>query len=508
MKILLAGPGTGKTTNIQTLIKENFDAAAVLVISFTNATVDDLKKALVPIGVNKNSCMTLHKFAVKHNHDISRHVLDPVEIDELDQISERTGIGFNDLCNFLSATTFDQMVTRFVTFAKANPEYLKERLSEYSVLIVDEYQDFNTPEQNLIDLLVPLMDAHILGDDDQCIYDFKDASNEKIIQLFGDAAHEKMAHEHKCYRCPDIVVERATRLIKNNQKRVAKDWKMTGKKGNLIVRQFATSAASARYVAEEAKKILDTSEDDEVLILSPVGFYAEPVIQELNAAGIDHKNFFLKRISVEIMEKGWVIKTLFGDYTYLNLVLLGYRRLSNRVKFYALIKMHYDSGQHFADLFAFLSKYLPDEIKVTYQDVDTALADLFFNDLKELYGQADGKTVSEKLEKMFILVDDKDKSRVKVMSIHKSKGLGADHVFMVGLVEGVIPNRVKGNDTIESQRRLFFVGMTRAKKTLHLLSSVGLEGKYVNRVSKGDFKFDVRSRMYKGRVSRFIEEIQ
>jgi superfamily I DNA/RNA helicase len=59
MKVLLAGPGTGKTTNIQKIIAEKPDPSRILVISFTNATVEDLKKSLVPAGVNVECCKTL-----------------------------------------------------------------------------------------------------------------------------------------------------------------------------------------------------------------------------------------------------------------------------------------------------------------------------------------------------------------------------------------------------------------------------------------------------------------
>jgi superfamily I DNA/RNA helicase len=104
-------------------------------------------------------------------------------------------------------------------------------------------------------------------------------------------------------------------------------------------------------------------------------------------------------------------------------------------------------------------------------------------------------------------VDENTEKKVNIMSIHKSKGLGAEHVFMIGLIEGIIPNRANGNDTIENQRRLFYVGMTRAKKNLHLISSIDLEGRYVNTVNKDDFMFDFRTRIWKGKASRFIEEI-
>lgn len=507
MKILLAGPGTGKTTSIQKIISEKPDPTRVLVVSFTNATVEDLKKSLVPKGVNENCCMTLHKFAVKYNHDKSRHVLETKEEDELGQISDQTQISFVDLCNFLSATTFDQMIERFVGYAKANPAYLKEKLSEFSILIVDEYQDFNKNEQELIDLLVGVMEeVYILGDDDQCIYDFKDASNDKIIDLHNDDSHEKIEHEHKCYRCPDVVVEKATKLIKNNTKRVDKKWEKIGKDGVLISNQFSTSADSAGYVLGEIKKILTESED-KILVLSPVRFFVEPLTQVLDEAGIAYKNYFVGKVPFELLFKSWALRTLFGKHKYLNLILLGYRVLTTRRNFYDLIKKHYASGQDFTEMYSLLTSRLPDEVKTVYSTIEEALGYPYFQELKDSFTKALGDTQDEKLENLFVLVEEEAEERVNIMSIHKSKGLGAEHVFMIGLVEGILPNKAKGNDTIESQRRLFYVGMTRAKKSLYLLSSIDLEGRHVNTVNKDDFKFDFRSRIWKGKASRFIEEL-
>lgn len=508
MKILLAGPGTGKTTNIKNIIQEKENLDSVLIISFTNATVEDLKKSLLPIGVKEENCMTLHKFAVKYNHDRSRHVLDQLEINELGQISKSTSIGFNDICNFFSATTFEQMIGRFVSYAKSNPEYLKEKLSKYSVLIVDEYQDFNKNEQELIDLLVEIMtESYILGDDDQCIYDFKDADNEKIISLYSDTSNEKIDHEHKCYRCPDVVVDSATKLIKNNTKRVDKKWEKTGNVGNLMQKQFPSNTNTADYILDEIQKVLSSSSNEKILILSPVGFLIENLANRLDGSGIEYKNYFISKVEPNLIKKSWVLRTLFGKYKYLNLALIGYNVLSSRKKFYEIIKKHYDNGQDFTELFNVVASKLPNECKTTYQDLETALQDPFFQEIASFYAKADGDSEDDKLENLFVLIDEDVEKQVNIMSIHKSKGLGADHVFMIGLIEGIIPNVARGNDTIENQRRLFYVGMTRAKKNLHLISSINIEGKYVNTVNKNDFRFDIRSKLWKGKASRFIEEI-
>ncbi|MDO8549841.1 MAG: 3'-5' exonuclease, partial [Ignavibacteria bacterium] len=100
-----------------------------------------------------------------------------------------------------------------------------------------------------------------------------------------------------------------------------------------------------------------------------------------------------------------------------------------------------------------------------------------------------------------------DPSTVNIMSIHKSKGLQADYVFIYGLIDGIIPNVTDGIDSIEAYRRLLFVGMTRAKKRLYLISTVEWEGKYVNKVDKSQFRFNGRKKKWYGRTSRFINEL-
>jgi len=76
--------------------------------------------------------MTLHKFAMKYNHDQSRHVLIPEESKLLQKISKKLELDFDTFTDLLSATTFGQMISRFVEFAKVNPEYLKEKLSSFN----------------------------------------------------------------------------------------------------------------------------------------------------------------------------------------------------------------------------------------------------------------------------------------------------------------------------------------------------------------------------------------
>lgn len=505
MKILLAGPGTGKTASIKKIIKSHGNGSKFLILSFTNATIKDLLEKLKDIGVTDANCMTLHKFAVKFNHDKSRHVLLKKEVEELKTISKGTRIEFGKLCDSLSCITFDQMIISFTDYAKINPLYLKEKLTPYDALIIDEYQDFNPNEQSLIDLLInQIKTSYILGDDDQCIYDFKDASSEKIISFYKDSTNDKLFHEHICYRCPDIVVEHATNLIKQNKKRVSKQWDKSNKQGVLKYSQLQSSEDVADAIFNEIVKL----KGDSVLILTPVEFAVLPVIKKFGENKIDFANYFKEKVSIDLITKSWEVKSLFGRFKYLNLILLGYLKLSSRKKFYELLKTHFDKGANYDALLKLLSNKLPDSIKTNSKNLNDFLSDEYYKEVLELYKKSKGITDDERLEALFKEIEEEENKKIKIMSIHKSKGLGAKHVFMVGLNEGIIPNKKRGNDTIESQRRLFYVGMTRAEEQLFLFSSISLEGRYVNTVNKSDFKYDFRKKIWKGKASTFISELK
>lgn len=506
MKVLLAAPGTGKTTKISSLIKGKENPQSILILSFTNATINDLLRDLGSAGITDQNCMTLHKFAVKYNHDKFRYVLNRLEIDKLEYVANGVEKSFNELCDFLSVTTFDQMIERFVSYAKHNKAYLQEKLLQFDTLIIDEYQDFNPSEQALIDLLIEqISDVYILGDDDQCIYDFKDASTDRIIELHG--THESLEHEHICYRCPDEVVDPATTLIKLNTKRIDKPWNKSGKSGQLVCTQFTTTEDVANYVCTEVQKIVAETPEEKVLILSPVQFAARDVAEKLNELGVVYRNYFVPAIPEALIMKSWKLKALIGKHQYLNLLLLGYKIYTPRKKFYELIKKHIKTGQDFAELHKLLESRLPAEIQKSYTTIEEIFAETEFSELAELYSNAKGDNEDEKLQALLIQAEEVDDKNIKLMTIHKSKGLGSEHVFMIGLTEGIIPNKKRGTDSIESQRRLFYVGMTRAKKNLHLLSSVKIKGSDARTVNIDDFRFNRQTRTWDGRASRFIEEL-
>lgn len=505
MKILLAGPGTGKTTKIKEIVRQHGDGSKVLVLSFTNATVNDLQDSLSEFKISEENCMTLHKFALKFSHSSERHILLPAEIAIIMQISKQTKIDFNRLTDHLSCNTFDQMIKDFVEYINSNPLYVSTKLSGFDMLIIDEYQDFNPNEQSLIDKLVNhFQETYILGDDDQCIYDFKDASSEKIISFYSDNNNEIVPHEHICYRCPDKVVKHSTTLILENKNRVAKTWQPSGKDGDIEFQQFRDMSDIAQTIIQKIRTI---PSDESILILSPVRFVAEPIIDLFEVNNIKFSNYFSDTIPFELVYKAWLLRSFFGKYKYLNLVLTGYKLLKSRANYYSIIKDHFNKGANNDDFYRILERKLPNVLK-SPASLEEMLDKQEFSELKELFLCADGEDGEEKIENMLREIKSIDSSNIKIMSIHKSKGLGADHVFIIGITEGIMPNSSKGNYSIEAQRRLLYVGITRTKKHCYLYGNIQFDGRDVNTVNKSDFKYDYRSKKYNGKTSRFITELR
>lgn len=325
-KILLAGPGTGKTTKVKKeFLSTVIDFDSVLVLSFTNATIGDLLKAFakdgIPIG--EKNCLTLHSYALRINHKKSLHILNTLEERIVSKYASLFGIEKKTLCEMLSCITYDQMITDFLEFAKTNPVYLKDQIGSIELLIVDEFQDFNEPEQQLVHLIAEhAAEVLILGDDDQCIYDFKDATSEGIVNLYNDPLVENIEHANVCYRCPDVIIEKCKNLLANNKERIKKDWHPNSKPGEIIFQQIKTLQETQDWLTKEIQSIRASEPDASILVLAPVQLAIEGLPEALESAGIPALNFFAESVDVELYKKIWFLRILYCRHKLLNLILL------------------------------------------------------------------------------------------------------------------------------------------------------------------------------------------
>jgi DNA helicase II / ATP-dependent DNA helicase PcrA len=514
MKILLAGPGTGKTTKIKTIIAEQYpNAENIKVISFTNATVNDLSESFAQ---NQNvSCSTLHSFALGLNHLPELHILLREEQQIIESLSNKLGIAFADLCQIIKCIPFDGMIQQCVTFIKANPAYAKEKIGNLDLLLIDEFQDFNPVEQELVKLTSQLAsETIILGDDDQSIYGFKDADPNGIIDLFENETIEKIPHENICYRCPDEIVDYCTKLLQKNLNRIPKEWKNSGKPGHLLFQQFLRQEECDNYILQRIAEIRENDNESSTLILSPVGFAVESLKQQMQKQQVEFNDCWPIPIDAELLANVWWLNAIYSDNKLPFIIfLLKYYGLFNKNKIIDLIKdriqKNFDETQLMKDLID--TKYLPEPF-ATYILQPTPVDEMLqqhkeFHFAANLLNSGDLQGSVTKLAAAIRPRQEFEKGKINLMSIHRSKGLQAEYVFINGLVTGILPNNTKGIDSIEAQRRLLFVGMTRTLQRLELISTVQWDGKDVNKVDKKQFEYKFWNRKYSGKTSTFIQEI-
>lgn len=344
MKVLLAGPGTGKTTRIKEIVDTGFaDAGRILVLSFTNATVHDLRASFTEYAAVE--CYTLHSYALKINHLKDYYVLDSKrEAPTLGKLAEDLEVDFGFVCSLMRCITFDDMIAECLRFLQINAAYGAEQIGELDLFIVDEYQAFNPIERRLVEAISLLAaETIVLGDDDQSIYGFKDADPDGIIELYQREGVEIIEHENKCYRCPDVVVERATRLITKNKHR-DKPWIKTDKPGDCIVKQFLTQSTTNEYIVSEIERIKQVEPTASFLVLSPVRYYVDELVELLTHREIEFVNFWASDIDPEDYSRVWWLRVVFSQRKLLNLLFLSkeltphYQRKMKRILGEALQK--------------------------------------------------------------------------------------------------------------------------------------------------------------------------
>jgi superfamily I DNA/RNA helicase len=518
--MLLAGPGTGKTTSIKRLVDDEFGSAQrILVLSFTNATVNDLTGSFVDYP--QVDCYTLHSYALKINHLTDYYILDnSKEAPYLRKLADDLNVDFGFFCRQLRCITFDAMISECLSFLRTNPVYGQDQIGSLDLLIVDEFQDFNAVERELVDAIAQYAgETIILGDDDQSIYGFKDADPDGIIQLFRRDDVQKIEHANNCYRCPDSVVACATNLIRNNKNRIDKPWHQTGRGGECTHRQFRTQSDTNEYVVSEIELIMTQDQlkgedkSTSILVLSPVRFYVDELVVLLKDRGFEFVDFWTLAIDPEDYRRIWWIRAILPSRRLLNLIFLSKDLTQHfRKKFKAVLGVGLKEG---FDQQAVLTDVQPmfDAMLTSFLENRPELEELAeaVPEFAALIAHLDPVYLEASLDRLLRTVNPSKEftpGAVNVMSIHKSKGLQADVVFVTGLVDGVLPNNDEGIDTIEAQRRLLFVGVTRAIHSLHLVSTVEWDGAVVHKVDKSQFKFSPYSRKYKATTSKFVIEMQ
>lgn len=439
---------------------------------------------------------------------------------------------------------FDDLIALTYKLLDENPQLAEKTSQKYQYIMIDEYQDTNELQ---LKLLQKLCTSHnnicVVGDDDQSIYGWRGAHIRNIMEFDEDFSGTNVFKLQENYRSRTPILKVANALIEHNRSRLGKELIATRGEGEEIATLNSQDEnEEARKVALHIQKLLDSGvRANEIAILYRVNVLSRSIEDALNRARIAYKvvggvRFYDRAEIKDLISYIRVITNHHDDFSFKRIVNKPKRGLGKAsldkielaahekgTSIYEYLKIAEFSEIEFlvkkknANTLIEFVKNLEDVASVaqnsTYDFVDV-LEDTFH--LKDIYNSMpdaeerilnmdefyalfrdfiknNPQTSLDEFLNELTLQSDQDEvegESIYMMSIHASKGLEFEHIFVIGMEEGFLPLVGEGSD-LEEERRLGYVAFTRAKETLTLSHA--------------------QSRFYKGRrsdleKSRFFNE--
>ena len=452
-----------------------------------------------------------------------------------------------------NAMDFDDLIMKTVELFKTDQEVLASYQKRFKYIMVDEYQDTNTAQFELIRLLAAgTRNLCVVGDDDQSIYKFRGANIRNILDFEKVYPEAVVIRLEQNYRSTQNVLDAANAVIKNNTGRKEKTlWTDHGNGNRIHFKQFDNAYEEAEFVADDiaGKKrngiadygdcavLFRTNAQARLLeerfvvegipynVVGGVNFYARKEIKDLLAylKTIDNgrDDLAVKRI-INIPKRGIGAATIAKVQDYADLHEISfYEALCQADEVTGLTSKTAEKLKPFVNLinvfrskvdFYGIKELLEDVIETTgyvkeLEASDEEDAEARIENIDELISKAaafeethDQPTLGEFLEEVALVADidnvEEGNNRVLLMTIHSAKGLEFSHVYMTGMEDGIFPSymTIVSDDQgeIEEERRLAYVGITRAKEDLTLCYAK-------MRMVRGETQMNA--------VSRFVREI-
>lgn len=452
-----------------------------------------------------------------------------------------------------NALDFDDLIMKTVELFKLDKEVLASYQDRFRYIMVDEYQDTNTAQFELIRLLaLKYQNLCVVGDDDQSIYKFRGANIYNILNFehhFPDATVIKLEQN---YRSTQNILDAANAVIANNQGRKEKRlWTDNGAGDKITFEQLDTAAEEADFVARDIARRVRKGEYQykDCAILYRTNAQSRLFEERFITANIPYKifggvNFYARKEVKDLLAYLKTIDNGQDDLAVRRIINIPKRGIGaasiNKVALYAQEQeiSFYDAlcvaeqvpglGKAAAKIRPFVlfiqsmkakakllsvADLLQEVIETTgyvreLEAEGTDEAEARIENIDELISKAvdyaegeEAPTLNGFLENVALVADidsfDENSAYVVLMTLHSAKGLEFPNVYLAGLEDGLFPSYMSitsdnSQAEIEEERRLAYVGITRAKKNLTITSA---------RVRM------VRGQTQYGKVSRFVREI-
>ena len=454
-----------------------------------------------------------------------------------------------------NALDFDDLLVKTVQLLQTQRDVRENYQERFRYIMVDEYQDTNTVQFKLVSLLAgKYRNLCVVGDDDQSIYKFRGANIRNILDFEKEYPDAKVIKLEQNYRSTGNILNAANGVIRNNKGRKNKTlWTANGEGEKISLRQFDTAYDEAEFIAEEIKKeVRDGASYNDNAVLYRTNAQSRLLEEKFIAMNIPYKivggiNFYARREIKDILAYLKTVDNGQDDLSVRRIINVPKRGIGlttiNRIQeasdergisFYEALlapEMIPGVGRSASklDSFAALIEYFKGQAeKESLTDLLNEILDMTgyaqnleaddeidaesrLQNIEELLNKAaayeedcedrdEKATLNGFLEEVALVADidslEEDQDYVVLMTLHSAKGLEFPHVYLAGMEDGLFPSymTITGDDPeeLEEERRLCYVGITRAEQKLTLTCAR-------KRMVRGETQYN--------RISRFVSEI-
>ena len=459
---------------------------------------------------------------------------------------------YQDTLHRNNALDFDDLLGKTVELFRKDEEVLDYYQERFRYILIDEYQDTNTVQFEFVRLLASkYRNLCVVGDDDQSIYKFRGANIRNILNFEFEYPEAKVIRLEQNYRSTQLILDAANGVIANNESRKKKQlWTDLGEGKKITFRQFDNGYEEAAFVAQDiAGKTLDAARAyNEFAVLYRTNAQSRLFEEAFIAADIPYKivggiNFYARREIKDLLSYLKTVDNGSDDLACMRIINVPKRGIgqttiarvaayaqSQEMSFYAaLLESEEISGigrasakiagftglitrlralQETASVRELLEAIISETGYVEDLEAEeTPEAEARIENINELRAKvsdyeekAASPNLSEFLQQVSLVADidsvEEGSDYVLLMTLHAAKGLEFESVYMAGMEDGVFPGyfTISADDPseLEEERRLCYVGITRAKRELTMTAA--------------------RMRMMRGetqylKTSRFVREI-
>lgn len=429
-----------------------------------------------------------------------------------------------------NALDFDDLIFKTVELFKSNPEVLEFYQNKFQYIMVDEYQDTNAVQYELVRLLANrYKNICVVGDDDQCIYQWRGADIQNILDFEKDYPGAKVIKLEQNYRSKANILNAANVVIVNNANRKSKVLRTEQEEGSKIkIYRAYSDGDEGDFVG---KQIVDIKKEQgkhysDFAVLYRTNAQSRIFEESFRRKGIPYKivggtRFYDRKEIKDILAYLKVIVNPQDDVSIRRIINVPKRSIGdatvNKIQEFAtdfelnmwdalsevrsistLTPRNVSSIEPFVQLmdnFMVLSETVPISVLIETILEDTGYMEVLkksneiedksrIENLKELVSDAvdfekssEDKSLAAYLEKVSLVQDtdkiEEENDMVVLMTVHSAKGLEFPVVFMVGMENGIFPGTAsfEKESEMEESRRLCYVGITRAKETLFMTSA-------------------------------------